>query len=89
MSSSTIDGFADQEISDRLRQQHALTTAQTRLAVTFLRTASVPAAADIVGIAHSTARQYMKAIYARTNTGNQAALMKLLMSLQQAPDTPK
>ena len=83
MSKPTTDTSADQEITAYLRQHHTLTPAHARLAVTFLRTASVPAAADSLGIAHTTARQYMKAIYARTGTGNQAAQMKLLMSLRQ------
>ncbi len=88
MSKATTDTATSREITSYLRKHHALTVAQARLAVTFLCTASVPAAADSIGIAHTTARQYMKAIYARTDTQNQAALMKLLMSLTQHPTAP-
>ncbi len=51
-----------------------------RLALAFLSGASIEAAAAREGLTGGTARQYMKRIFKKTATRNQAQLMKLLLT---------
>lgn len=60
---------------------YGLTPREADFAQAFVGAASVAGAAAQLGIAESTARQYLKAVFDKTGTRNQARLMKLLMTL--------
>ncbi len=67
---------------DELGQLYGLTPAEVRLALAFLSEASIEFAAARNGLTSGTARQYMKRIFKKTGTRNQAQLMKLLLTTQ-------
>ncbi len=62
---------------DELGKLYGLTPAEARLALAFLSEASIEAAAGREGLTSGTVRQYMKRIFKKTATRNQAQLMKL------------
>ena len=65
---------------DELRTLYGLTPAEIRLALAFQSKASITAAAASEGLTSGTARQYMKRIFKKTSTSNQAQLMKILLT---------
>lgn len=69
-----------------LAQVFGLTAAEARLAAILAGGASLPEAAETLGIAVETVRSQIKAVFAKTGTGRQGALVALLGSpaLRQA-----
>jgi DNA-binding CsgD family transcriptional regulator/PAS domain-containing protein len=65
-----------------LGRHFALTPAEARLAARLAAGASLHTAADDLGITYGTARQYLKAIFAKTGTSRQAELVARLLSGQ-------
>jgi len=63
-------------------KEYGLTPAEARLADAFASEASLDGAASRVGLTRGTARQYLKRIFKKTSTSNQAQLMKLLFSAE-------
>jgi len=61
-----------------LAQAFGLTTAEARLAAMLAGGAALDEAADRLGIAVETARSHIKAVFAKTGTGRQGALVALL-----------
>ncbi|MFH6785271.1 MULTISPECIES: helix-turn-helix transcriptional regulator [Methylobacterium] len=61
-----------------LAQVFGLTTAEARLAAILAGGAALDEAADQLGIAVETARSHIKAVFAKTGTGRQGALVALL-----------
>ncbi|TNC11408.1 helix-turn-helix transcriptional regulator [Methylobacterium terricola] len=61
-----------------LAQVFGLTTAEARLAAILAGGAALDEAADTLGIAVETARSHIKAVFAKTGTGRQGALVALL-----------
>lgn len=64
----------------KLESVFGLTPAEIRLALAFQSEASIEAAATREGLTSGTARQYMKRIFKKTGTSNQAQLMKILLT---------
>jgi DNA-binding CsgD family transcriptional regulator len=58
-----------------------LTPAEVRLALAFLSVGTIEGAATDEGLTRGTARQYIKRIFKKTGSRNQAQLMKLLLSI--------
>ena len=67
-----------------LRASFGLTAAEARLAILIATGASLETVADEIGIAHETARNQLKAIFAKTDTHRQAELVALLARLLSA-----
>ena len=65
---------------EELRDLYGLTPAEGRLALAFLSEASIEVAAAHAGLTSGTARQYIKRIFKKTGTRNQAQLMKILLA---------
>ncbi len=65
---------------DELRTLYGLTPSEIRLALAFQSEASIEAAATRERLTCGTARQYMKRIFKKTGTSNQAQLMKILLT---------
>jgi DNA-binding CsgD family transcriptional regulator len=63
-----------------IQGHYGLTPAEARLAFAFLQTASLKKSAEYCSIKESSARQYMKRIFQKTETRSQPELMKLLLS---------
>ena len=76
----SINQAPSPSLGDELRDFYDLTPAEVRLAFAFLSEASIEAAAAREGLTSGTARQYMKRIFKKTATRNQAQLMKLLLT---------
>ena len=55
-----------------------LTPSEARLAVKFFETTSLRESAEELTLTLGTARQYMKALFSKTDTNNQASLIKIL-----------
>jgi PAS domain-containing protein len=64
------------------RRAYRLTPGETRLALALLSADSLKDAAGQVGLTEGSARQTLKRIFSKTDCHSQAALMKLLLSLQ-------
>ena len=69
-------------LGDQLSRLYGLTPAEVRLALAFLSEASIKQAAGRESITQGSARQYIKSIFKKTGTHNQAQLIKLLMQSQ-------
>ena len=67
-------------IDSPLSRLFGLSPAEASLAHAFLLEASIDRAAAREGLTSGTARQYMKQIFKKTGTTNQAQLMKLLLT---------
>lgn len=63
---------------EEIRARLPLTLREAQLAAALARDMSLSEAADSLGITIGTARQYLKAIFARTGTDSQARLVRLL-----------
>lgn len=63
-----------------LRKAWGLTPAEARLALLLLEPVTLPEAAQRLGIGRETARSHLKALFAKTGTHGQAALVLRLMS---------
>ena len=70
---------------EALRAAFGLTAAEARLAAQLVGSGSLNAAADALGIAKETARNQLKAVFAKTGTHRQAELVALLARLSNAP----
>lgn len=64
---------------DKLADHFGLTSAEAGLASAFVREGSLRVAAKRQGLTDGTARQYLKRIYRKSDTHNQATLMKVLV----------
>ena len=64
---------------DLVRALYALTDSEARLAARLLAGDSLRDAADVAGIAYETARWHLKALFQKTGTNRQAALVARLM----------
>lgn len=64
----------------KLRVLYGLTPAEARLAIHLANGEDLRAAADALGIAYTTARVQLSAIFRKTGTNRQAALVKLLLT---------
>jgi DNA-binding CsgD family transcriptional regulator len=64
-----------------LQQLFHLTHAEASLAAKFFETTSLGEAAEELNLTQGTARQYLKSVFLKTDTHNQAALIKLLARL--------
>jgi len=71
----------DSELSDLLLETLGLTAAERRLARQLLRGKSLAAAAEVSNLTISTARSYLKAIFAKTGIHRQSELITLHHSL--------
>jgi len=63
----------------KLMGLYHLTPAEVGLALAFLSAGTIEGAATDEGLTRGTARQYIKRIFKKTGTRNQAQLMKLLL----------
>ena len=63
------------------RSLYHLTTGETQVLAQVLNGHSLPEAAEILGVARSTVKSHLDAIYRKTNTHRQADLVHLVMSL--------
>lgn len=68
-----------------MRQLYALTPTESRLADLLLEGEEVCRAAEHLNITAGTARFHLKRIFAKTRTGRQTELMRLMLSLPKAP----
>lgn len=68
-----------------LRELYGLTAAEARLARMLADGRDLGEAADALGVAVSTARTQLKAVFAKTGTGRQAQLAVLLAGLGRGP----
>lgn len=68
-----------------MRQLYALTPAESRLADLLLEGEEVRVAAERLGITTETARFHLKRVLAKTQTGRQTELMRLMLSLPGDP----
>ena len=76
------DPDADIDISAQTLQRiFQLTRAEARLTAKFFETTSLREAANEIGLTEGTARQYLKNVFAKTDTRNQAGLIKLIARL--------
>jgi DNA-binding CsgD family transcriptional regulator len=80
-----------QEDSDVLERLYSLTPAEARLARLLVADRSLEEAAEELGIKTSSARTVLKRIFAKTHTGRQASLVRLLMAgpAQLRSDAPR
>ena len=78
-----INRLRREPAEDNLSQLYGLTPAEVRLAKAFLAEASIRDAATSEGLTNGTARQYLKRIFKKTGTHNQAQLMRLLLSVAE------
>lgn len=69
---------AEEGVQDRLRLTFALSPAQARLAARLFRGDRLKEAAGQLGITEGSARQYLKAIFAKTGAKRQADLVRLI-----------
>ncbi len=67
-----------------LRALYALTPAETNLALALAETLDLALAAARLGITHGTARNHLKAIFAKTETRRQSELIAILHNLGSA-----
>lgn len=65
---------------EQLRRLYSLSEAETRVAMAMVVTPDLPAVAKQCGISLHTVRSHLKAIFAKTETHNQAGLMKPLLT---------
>jgi DNA-binding CsgD family transcriptional regulator len=73
--------------ADTLMTLFGLTAAEARLAARLAAGDALDAIADDLGIAKETARNQVKAIFAKTGTHRQAELVAILARLAHAPET--
>ena len=66
------------KVKDRLVDSYGLTRSEARVALAFFEFVSIPQIAEHLGITVGTVRWALKNIFAKTQTRNQAELMKLL-----------
>ena len=66
----------------RLSPNALLTPQEARVLQTLVEAGSVPMAADILGIAASTARTHVTSIFDKTGVRRQADLLRLLMAMK-------
>jgi DNA-binding CsgD family transcriptional regulator len=67
-----------------LRDVFKLTPAEAVLTHVLMQTLSLVKAADQLGVSYETARSQLKAVFAKTGTESQLALLRLLQALPQA-----
>lgn len=65
---------------EKLSRLYSLSEAETRVAMAMVVTPDLPAVAKQCGISLHTVRSHLKAIFAKTDTHNQAGLMKRLLT---------
>lgn len=70
---------------DLLRRSYGLTAAEARLAGDLAEGLRVEEAAAKHGVTIGTARSHLKAVFAKTGTRSQSALVRLLLSAQSGP----
>jgi len=66
-------------LEETLRKLFQLTPSEARLAVALVKQVSLKEAAEHLEITEGSARQYLKRLFAKTNTHSQTELMKLLL----------
>jgi DNA-binding CsgD family transcriptional regulator len=71
------------------RNLYHLTTGETQVLAQVLNGRSLSEAAEVLGVARSTVKSHLDAIYRKTNTHGQTELVHLVMSLASPlrPDT--
>jgi DNA-binding CsgD family transcriptional regulator len=62
----------------RLQQEHGLSPQETRIALHLIDGGTVASAAEALGLAESTVRTHLKAVFSKTGVRRQAALPTLL-----------
>ena len=67
-----------------LRKVYGLTPMETALTLELMHSGGLQAAADVLGIAHSTARSYLKRVFEKIGVHRQAELLRLLTELHTA-----
>jgi DNA-binding CsgD family transcriptional regulator len=65
-----------------LRMIYGLTRMEAALTVELMRNDGLQAAADVLGIAHSTAKSYLKRIFEKVGVHRQAELLRRLAKFQ-------
>ena len=77
-------GFAiqrsDSQRELRLQQEHGLSPQETRIALHLIDGGTVASAAEALGLAESTVRTHLKAVFSKTGVRRQAGLPSLLRS---------
>ncbi len=63
-----------------LRRHYGLTTTEAKFVAVFVQEASLQATADRLSLTKSSARTYLKRVFAKTEVNSQAALMKLALN---------
>ena len=75
-------GFAIQRSDShremRLQQEHGLSPQETRIALHLIDGGTVASAAEALGLAESTVRTHLKAVFSKTGVRRQAGLPSLL-----------
>lgn len=71
--------------ADRVAAAHRLTPAEARLAARLASGEALETAAEALGIARETARNQLKAVFAKTGTSRQAELVALLAGVIRGP----
>lgn len=79
---TALDDDANLPPAERLRWAFGLTAAEARCAGTFMHLASIDAVAAELGVSRHAVRKHLAALFEKTGTGNQAALMKKLLSIK-------
>lgn len=74
----TVTGDEPRIDAGAVRELYGLTPAEARLAAELSGGRSLPEAAQVLGIAHGTARVHLRAIFAKTGARRQAHLVSLL-----------
>ena len=63
-----------------MRLHYGLTITEAKFVAVFVQEASLKATADRLSLTKSSARTYLKRIFAKTEVNSQAALMKLALN---------
>jgi len=69
-----------------LRRRYGLTATEAAFVAAFVEETSLKGAAQRLSLTVSTARTYMKRVFAKTEVNSQAALMKLVLTGSAMPN---
>lgn len=77
---------AEAHREQRLQQEHGLSPQEIRVALHLIDGGTVATAAEALGLAESTVRTHLKAVFSKTGVRRQAALSSLLSGAAPARD---